>query len=89
MTDLELVCKYVMINDTVARAVESVNLAGSRIPFTTFSLHSNNVHAGVSSVNMLLSGKFRSVKTLFAIFQLDSNKNTAAAKYVTDRSNPI
>ena len=89
VTDLELVCEYVMINDTVARSLESMNPIGIRIPFTTFSLRSNNVTDGVLSVNMLLSGNFRSVKTLFPIFRLDSNKNAATAKYVTNRSNPI
>ncbi len=37
-TDLELVCEYVMINDSVARALESMNPVCIRIPFTTFSL---------------------------------------------------
>jgi hypothetical protein len=89
VTDLELVCEYVMINDTVARVLEFMKPIGICIPFTTFSLQRNNVPTGVSSVNMLLSGNFRSVKTLFTIFRLDSNKNAAAAKYFTDRSNPI
>jgi len=89
ISDVELVCEYVMVNDTVARALESVNPSGIRIPFTTFSLQSNSVPNGVSSVNMLLSGNFRSVKTIFTTFRLDANKNLAAAKYVTARTNPI
>ncbi len=38
ISDVELVCEYVMVNDTVARALESLNPNGIRIPFTTFSL---------------------------------------------------
>jgi hypothetical protein len=78
-----------MLNDTVARALESTNPSGIRIPFTSFSLQSNSVPGGVSSVNMLLSGNFRSVKTLFATFRLDSNKNAVASKYVTACTDPI
>jgi len=78
-----------MLNDTVARALESMNPFGIRIPFTSFSLQSNSVPGDVSSVNMLLSGNFRSVKTLFTTFRLDSNKNSVASKYVTARTNPI
>ncbi len=89
LTDVELVCEYVMINDTVARTLEDMNPNGIVIPFTSFSLQSNSVPAGVSSINLLLSGNFRSVKTLFTIFRLDSNKNSASSKYVTNRTNPI
>ena len=75
ITDVELVCEYVMINDIVARALEAMNPNGFRIPFTTSSFQSNSVPAGVSSINLLPIGNFRSVKTLFTIFRLDSNKN--------------
>ncbi len=78
-----------MGNDTVARALESMNPCGIRVPFTTFSLQSNPVLSGVSSVNMLLSRIFRSVKTIFTTFRLEANNSLTATKYVTDRINPI
>ena len=40
-------------------------------------------------MNILLSGNFRSVKTLFTTFRLDSNKYSLTSKYVTTRHNPI
>jgi len=89
ISDVELVCEYVMLNDTVIRALESMNPSGIRISCMSFSLQSNSVPGGVSSVNMLLSSNFRSVKTVFPTFRLDSNKNAVASKYVTARTNPI
>jgi hypothetical protein len=89
VTDLELICEYIMINDSVARAMESMNPLGIRIPFTSFSLQSNSVPIGVSSANILLSGNFKSVKTIFSTFRLDANKNASNKKYVTARVNPI
>jgi hypothetical protein len=38
VTDVELVCEYVMINDTIAQTIEGKNAGGYSIPFTTFSL---------------------------------------------------
>ena len=87
--DVQLVCEYVMINSEVARAIESMSPQGIRIPLTTFSLQSNSVATGLNSINLLLSGNFRSVKTLLTIFRLDANRGTADSKYVTDRANPI
>ena len=89
VSDLELICEYVMIAPEVARAIESMNPMGIRIPFTSFSLQSNSVPTGVSSANILLSGNFKSVKTIFSTFRLDANKGLVTAKYVTARSNPI
>jgi len=74
ITDVELVCEYEMINDAVARALEAMNPNGIRIPFTAFSLQSISVPADVSSITMLLSHNFCSVKTFFTIFRLDSKK---------------
>ena len=87
--NVELVCEYVMVNSEVARAIESMSPQGIRIPMTTFSLQSNSVAEGLNSVNLLLSGNFRSVKTLLSIFRLDGNRGVAANKYVSDRVNPI
>ncbi len=89
ISDVDLVCEYAMLIDTVARVLKSMKPYGIRIAFMSFSLQSNSMHVGVSSVNMLLSGNFRSVKTLLTTFRLDANKNAAAAKYVTARTNPI
>jgi hypothetical protein len=86
---MELICEYVMINDTVARAMEAMNPMGIRIPYTSFSLQSNSVPIGVSSANILLSGNFKSVKTIFSTFRLDANKNASNKKYATARVNPI
>jgi hypothetical protein len=74
VSELELACGYVMIAPEVDRAIESTNPMGIRIPFTSFGLQSNSVPSGLSSVNILLSGNFRSVKTLFTTFRLDANK---------------
>ena len=89
VSDLELICEYVMIAPEVARAIEAMNPMGIRIPFTSFSLQSNSVPTGVSSANILLSGNFKSVKTIFSTFRLDANKNASNKKYVTARVNPI
>ena len=89
VSDLELICEYVMINETVARAIEAMHPMGIRIPFTSFSLQSNSVPTGVSSANILLSGNFKFVKTIFSTFRLDANKNASNKKYVTARVNPI
>ena len=37
----------------------------------------------------MLSGNFKSVKTIFSTFRLDANKNASKKKYVTARVNPI
>ena len=89
VTDVELVCEYVMVNPEVARAIESMSPQGIRIPMTTFSLQSNSIAAGLNSVNLLLSGNFRSVKTLLTVFRIDSNKGGTAKKFASARVNPI
>ena len=87
--EVELITEYVMINPEVARAIEGMSPQGIRIPMSTFSLQSNSLATGLNSCNLLLSGNFRSVKTLITIFRPDANRNAAAAAYVTARSNPI
>ena len=89
LSEVELVCEYIMVNPQVATAIESMSPQGIRIPMTTFSLQSNSIATGLSSINLLLSGNFRSVKTLLTVFRPDANRGAAGRNYVSDRSNPI
>jgi hypothetical protein len=89
VTDVELVCEYVMINDTIAQIIERENFNGYSIPFTSFSLQSNSIASGLGSANILLSGNFTSVKTIFSIFRLQSNRDDKTKKFITGRVNPI
>jgi hypothetical protein len=89
VSDLEVICEYVMVALEVARAIKSMHPMGIRIPLTSFSLQSSSVPTCVSSANILLSRNFKSVKTIFTIFRLDANKNASNKTYVTFRRNPI
>jgi hypothetical protein len=75
VSDLELEC--VVISLEVARAIESIRPMGIRIAFTSCSLQSNSSPTGDSSANILLSGNFKSVNTIFYTFRLDANKNAS------------
>jgi len=88
---VELICEYVMISPEVARVIESMSPQGIRVPMTSFSLQANTVPANTTNPNLLLSGNFRSVKTLFTMFRLAENKGSAGAskRYIANRVNPI
>ena len=75
--------------DEVARAIKSMHPMGIPIPFTSLSLQINSFPTGVSSAKILLSGNFKSVKTIFSTLRLDANKNASNKKYVIARVNPI
>jgi hypothetical protein len=89
VADVELVCEYVMIDDTIARVIESENVSGYNIPFTMFSLLSNSIASGLGSANMLLFGNFTSVKTIFSIFRYQANRDNKDETFITGHVNPI
>jgi len=89
VTDVELVCEYVMINDTIAQAIELQNAGGYCIPFTSFSLQTDSIASGIGSANVLLSGNFTSVKTIFSIVRLQASRDDKTKKCITGRANPI
>ena len=89
LQDVQLISEYVHINETVARTIESMNPDGIRIPLTSFSLQSNTVPKDAKSCSLLLSGNFRSVKTILTIFRLTYNKGTDGEKWASARINPI
>ena len=90
ISDMKLQCEYVMINSEVARQVEMMSPQGLRIPMTSFSVQSNTVPAGGNQANILLSGNFRSVKTLLTIFRVGNNLGAAGnIKAISSRVNPI
>ena len=90
ITDMKLQCEYVMINSEVARAIESMHPQGVRVPLTSFSVQSSTVPAGGNQANILLSGNFRSVKTILSIFRGGANLGSAGnVKAISSRVNPI
>ena len=89
VTDVELVCEYVMINDTIAQTIEGKNAGGYSIPFTTFSLQSNSIASRLGSANTQLFGNFTPVKTIFYVFRYQAHRDDTTKQFITGRANPI
>jgi hypothetical protein len=78
-----------MINDTIAQAIELQNAGGYCIPFTSFSLQTDSIASGIGSANVLLSGNFTSVKTIFSIVRLQASRDDKTKNFMTGRANHI
>eukprot|EP00873_Tetraselmis_striata_P020279 jgi/Tetstr1/440543/TSEL_028866.t1 len=89
ITDVEYVAEIVKLDGGAAQAISAANAGGYRIPMTTFSNHAASVEAGSKVINTLISGNYRSLKTLLTIFRKQSNASTATVGFLTDRTNPF
>eukprot|EP00873_Tetraselmis_striata_P017508 jgi/Tetstr1/437772/TSEL_026426.t1 len=80
VNDVELCCEIVKLDGSVASAISQANASGYRIPMTTFSNHASSVESGSTLINTLISGNYRSLKTLFTIFRLQENMGDGTKK---------
>ena len=87
--DCELVCEMVVLNSETARAISAANSGGYRIPMQTYSAHSSSLEVGTGNCNILMSGNYRSLKTLLTVFRKQSNAVDVTKKYITERFNPF
>lgn len=79
----------VKLDTRVANAISHANSSGYRIPMTTFSNHSSTVEKDSTLVNTLISGNYRSLKTIFTMFRLQTNIRKGTLKSISNRSNPL
>ena len=87
--DVEFVMEVVQLNVEAANAISSMNSGGYRIAMHTFSCHSSSVEQGAKNAHILISGNYRSLKTLFSVFRKQSNSGDRSKKSITDRYNPF
>eukprot|EP00873_Tetraselmis_striata_P039775 jgi/Tetstr1/460039/TSEL_005359.t1 len=89
VSDVEFCAEIVKLDAGVASAISQANSGGYRIPMTTFSNHASSVESGSTLCNTLISGNYRSLKTIFSVFRLQGNIGDGTKKTVTLRTNPF
>ena len=88
VSDVELMLEFVELNSEAARMISQQNSGGYAISFDSFANYASTVTAG-KNANILIPARYSSLKTLFSVFQLQTDIGKADAKTISSRANPV